>query len=551
MPERTVIQWDKDDLDAAGLLKVDVLALGMLTALRRAFAFIGQRRGTPFAMQDIPPEDPATYDMICRADTMGAFQIESRAQMGMLPRLRPRCFYDLVIEVAIVRPGPIQGGMVHPYLKRRQGLEPIAYENDDLKPALARTLGVPIFQEQVMQIAMIAAGFSAGEADELRRAMAAWRRTGNLAKYRDRIIQGMTAKRYTPEFAESIFRQIQGFSEYGFPESHAASFAMLVYVSCWIKCHEPAAFLAALLNSQPMGFYTPGQLVQDARRHGVEVRPVDVLHSEVDCTLEETGTTAGPAVRLGLRMVGGLSKAAGERIVQARQKMPPRSPALPPEGAASCLGAARKESPWPDAQALARSAALERRDMQLLAAADALVGLAGHRRQQMWDAAGWHAAPALLRGAPIHEAPLQLPQAPEAEAVAWDLAATRLSLRSHPMALLRPGLARYRLKTSQDLRAVADGQWVRTAGIVTVRQQPPTAQGTTFVSLEDEFGSLQVIVWRHVRQAQGTILKGARLLAVQGRWQREGEVCNLIASRLADLSVHLEPFATGSSRDFR
>ena len=601
MPARTVIQWDKDDLDAAGLLKVDVLALGMLTAIRRALDFIGQRRGVPMRIQDIPREDPATYDMICRADTVGVFQIESRAQMSMLPRLRPRCFYDLVIEVAIVRPGPIQGGMVHPYLRRRQKLEPVHYESEDLKPALERTLGVPIFQEQVMQIAMLAADFSPGEADELRRAMAAWRRTGNLAKYHNKIVQGMAANGYTAEFAESIFRQIQGFSEYGFPESHAASFAWLVYVSCWLKQHEPAAFLAALLNSQPMGFYTPSQLVQDARRHGVEVRPVDVLHSDWDCTLEpvvatcatspadrrgeqaqtrraaQTHRAAKPTaedgrggestathalqdssgggvnagnyrksggcnaipkltVRLGLCMVSGLDKQHALRIVQARRDAQARAP--------GCV-------PWPHAQALALHAGLMPRDMQLLAAADALASLSGHRRQQMWDAAAWQPAPALLQAAPIDEAPLKLPEAPEVEAVAWDLAATQLSLRTHPMALLRPQLARYRLRDSQALQAVADGQWVRTAGIVTVRQQPPTAGGVTFVSLEDEWGSVQVIVWRHVRDAQRSVLNNARLLAVKGRWQREGEVRNLIAHQLADLSALLVPFATGRSRDFR
>ncbi|WP_236903850.1 error-prone DNA polymerase [Comamonas serinivorans] len=644
MRDRTVIQWDKDDLDAAGLLKVDVLALGMLTALRRTFDFVAQRRGVRPTLATLPPDDPATYDMICRADTVGVFQIESRAQMSMLPRLQPRNFYDLVIEVAIVRPGPIQGGMVHPYLRRRQGLEKVTYEKPVLQQALARTLGVPIFQEQVMQIAILAAGFSPGEADALRRAMAAWRRTGTLSKYQQKIIDGMTANGYTPEFAESIFRQIQGFSEYGFPESHAASFAQLVYASSWLKCHEPAAFLAALLNSQPMGFYTPSQLVQDARRHGVRVRPVDVLHSDWDCSLEDLRHPDGPAVRLGLCQVSGLSQASGQRIVQARLAAGPTAPTghaghgpgsasatapldagvhglatqatssssdaeawrdgQAPEPLASpagqsaevCLAQPQQvfvghppadppepggppphqagrlhasdatttdithqasqaddlptPSPWPDVEALARSAGLDRREVQLLAAADALRGLAGHRRQQMWAAAGWHAEPALLHEAPTHEPPLVLPQAPETEAVAWDLAATHLSLRTHPMALLRPRLARWRLRSSQDLHTAVDGDWVRTAGIVTVRQQPPTAKGTTFVSLEDEFGSLQVIVWRHVRDAQRPILQGARLMAVQGRWQREGLVCNLIAHRLADLSALLAPFATGSSRDF-
>jgi error-prone DNA polymerase len=525
MPDRTVIEWDKDDLDAAGLLKVDVLALGMLSAIRRALDLIGLRRGYVFAMQDIPAEDSATYDMVCRADTIGVFQIESRAQMSMLPRLRPRCFYDLVIEVAIVRPGPIQGGMVHPYLNRRQGKEPVTYPSEALRSALGRTLGVPVFQEQVMQIAMLAAGFTPGEADGLRRAMAAWKRKGGLEKYYHRLVDGMTSRGYALEFAEAIFEQIQGFSEYGFPESHAASFALLVYASAWIKRHEPAAFLVALLNSQPMGFYTPSQLVQDARRHGVEVRPVDVMHSGVESTLEDLPAT--PAVRLGLHRVQGL-----------------------PAGSAARIVAERAMAPFDSAEELARRARLEQHEMKLLAAAGALATLSGHRRQQVWDAAALHAPPELLRDAPVDEAFLELPAAPEGEEVVWDFASVGLTLRSHPMALLRPRLDRYKLQTSQDLRRMPDGRTVRTAGIVTLRQQPGTAKGTVFVSLEDEHGSTQVIVWKHVKEAQRQVLLGARLLAVKGRWQREGEVCNLIAHRLADLSPLLGRLAT-ESRDFR
>lgn len=525
MPDRTVIEWDKDDLDAAGLLKVDVLALGMLSAIRRALDLIGLRRGCAFSMQDIPAEDSATYDMVCQADTIGVFQIESRAQMGMLPRLRPQCFYDLVIEVAIVRPGPIQGGMVHPYLNRRQGKEPVTYPSEALRSALGRTLGVPVFQEQVMQIAMLAAGFTAGEADGLRRAMAAWKRKGGLEKYYHRLVDGMTSRGYALEFAQAIFEQIQGFSEYGFPESHAASFALLVYASAWIKRHEPAAFLVALLNSQPMGFYTPSQLVQDARRHGVEVRPVDVMHSMAESTLEDLAGT--PAVRLGLHMVHGLRATSAERIV-----------------------AERAVAPFDSAEELARRARLEQHEMRLLAAAGALATLSGHRRQQVWEAAALHAPPELLQDAPVEEAFLELPAASEGEEVVWDFASVGLTLRSHPMALLRPRLDRYKLKTSEDLRRVPDGKTVRTAGIVTLRQQPETAKGTVFVSLEDEHGSTQVIVWKHVRQAQRQVLLGSRLLAVQGRWQREGEVCNLIAYRLADLSPLLGRLAT-ESRDFR
>ncbi len=525
MADRTVIEWDKDDLDAAGLLKVDVLALGMLSAIRRALDMIGQRRGYAFGMQDIPAEDSDTYDMICKADTVGVFQIESRAQMSMLPRLRPRCFYDLVIEVAIVRPGPIQGGMVHPYLNRRQGKEPVTYPSEALKTALGRTLGVPVFQEQVMQISILAAGFTAGEADGLRRAMAAWKRKGGLGKYYAKIVDGMTARGYEKAFAEQIFEQIKGFSEYGFPESHAASFALLVYASCWIKRHEPAAFLAALLNSQPMGFYSASQLVQDARRHGVEVRPVDVMYSDAETSLEDLPDV--PAVRLGLHMIAALQAASAQRIMHAR-----------------------RAGPFDSAEELAQRARLEQHEMKLLAAAGALATLSGHRRQQVWDAAALHAAPELLREAPVDEEYLELPPAPEGEDVVWDYASTGLTLRSHPMALLRKRLDKYKLKTSEELRHTPHGRTVRTAGIVTLRQQPETAKGTIFVSLEDEHGATQVIVWRGVREAQRQVLLESRLLAVKGRWQREGEVCNLVADRLADLSPLLGRLAT-ESRDFK
>lgn len=526
MDDRTVIEWDKDDLDAAGLLKVDVLALGMLSAIRRALDFIGQRRGCAFTMQDIPPEDSATYDMICRADTIGVFQIESRAQMSMLPRLRPRKFYDLVVEVALVRPGPIQGGMVHPYLRRRQGKDPVVYPSEALKEALGRTLGVPVFQEQVMQIAMLAAGFTPGEADGLRRAMAAWKRKGGLEKYYDRIVQGMSTRGYERDFAESIFEQIKGFSEYGFPESHAASFALLVYASSWIKRHEPAAFLAAILNSQPMGFYSASQLTQDARRHGVEVRPVDVMHSDVDCTLEETGKLQ-PAVRLGLRMISGLGRTSARRIEENR-----------------------RQAPFDSAEALARRTHMDQQEMKCLAAAGALASLSGHRRQQVWEAAALHAAPELLEEARFDEALLALPEAPEGEEVVWDYASTGLTLRSHPMRLLRPKMERWKVKTSQELRRLSNGQRVRAAGIVTLRQQPGTANGTVFMSLEDEHGCTQVIVWRDVRDAYRQVLVGSRLLAVEGIWQRQGPVCNLIAERMADLSHLLGRLAT-ESRDFK
>ncbi len=525
MPERTVIEWDKDDLDAMGLLKVDCLALGMLTALRKSLEFIGARKGYVFEMQDIPAEDAETYEMVCKADTVGVFQIESRAQMSMLPRLQPRCFYDLVIEVAIVRPGPIVGGMVHPYLNRRQGKEPVTYPSEALKEALGRTLGVPVFQEQVMQISMIAAGFTAGEADGLRRAMAAWKRKGGLDKYYGKIVNGMTERGYTAEFAEAIFKQIHGFSEYGFPESHAASFALLVYASCWIKRHHPAEFLAAMLNSQPLGFYSPSQLVQDARRHGVEVRRVDVMHSDVDCTLE--GLPHPPAVRLGLRMISGLKWESAERVV-----------------------AARRERVFDNAEDLARRAGVELHEMKLLAAADALMSLSGHRRQQVWDAAALRSVPVMLQDAPVGEDVLDLPPAPEGEEVVFDYASLGLTLRSHPMKLLRPHLKGRGLLTSADLEHAPNGRLVHYCGIVTLRQQPETANGTVFISLEDETGVVQVICWKSLREAQRKELLRSRLLVVHGTWQREGDVKSLIARRLEDLTPMLGRLAT-ESRDFK
>jgi error-prone DNA polymerase len=525
MKDRTVIEWDKDDLDALGLLKVDVLALGMLTAIRKALTLIGAKLGRPFTLQDIPEGDEPTYDMICAADTVGVFQIESRAQMSMLPRLQPRCYYDLVIEVALVRPGPIQGGAVHPYLDRRQGKVPVSYpgprDGADLREALGRTLGIPIFQEQCMQIAVLAAGFTPGEADALRRAMAAWKRGGNLQQYERRLVDGMTARGYEPDFAQGVFEQIKGFSSYGFPESHAASFALLVYVSCWIKHHHPAEFLVAMLNSQPLGFYTPSQLVQDAQRHGVEVRPVDAVHSNVDCTLE-----AGDAVRLGLRLVSGLKTESAERLVMARQR-----------------------KPFTTTQDLARRANLDQPQMKLLAAADALAGLSGHRRQQVWDAAALRTAPELMKDAPVDEAPLALPEAPEGEAVVWDYDSLGLTLRRHPLALLRPQLAKRRLMSAEELNKAPNGRLVRHCGIVTLRQQPETASGVVFVSLEDETGVVQVIVWKHLRERQRTVLTQSRLLAVFGVWQREGEAKNLIAGHLEDLTPLLHGLST-VSRDF-
>jgi len=522
MPDRSVIQWDKDDLDSLGLLKVDVLALGMLSAIRRALEMIGERRGAAFRLADVPAEDPATYAMIQAADTIGVFQIESRAQMAMLPRLRPASFFDLVIEVAIVRPGPIQGGMVHPYLRRRQGLEPVAYPSAAVRQVLERTLGVPIFQEQVMSLAVVAAGFTPGESDALRRAMAAWRRKGGLEPFERRLKDGMRERGYPPEFAEGVYRQILGFGEYGFPESHAASFALLVYASSWIKRHHPAAFCAALLNSQPMGFYSPSQLVQDARRHGVEVRPADVLASDRECTLE--GPV--PAVRLGLAMVQGLSEAGAERVV-----------------------AGRRERPFAGVDDLARRARLDARDLKCLAAAGALKTLAGHRRRAYWDVAGVEAPAPLLADAPVVEAPPDLRPPSEGEDLVADYRSLGLTLGRHPLALLRDRLERMRLATAEEIRRLPHGGAARACGIVTGRQRPDTASGVVFVTLEDETGYVNVVVWASLAERQRRELLGARLMAVHGVIEREGEVVHLVARRLVDESALLGRLVT-RSRDF-
>lgn len=531
MKDRSIIQWDKDDLSAVGLMKVDVLALGMLSAIRRCLELVGRKRGlrAPLRMQDIPRGDTATYDMICKADTVGVFQIESRAQMSMLPRLKPRNYYDLVVEVAIVRPGPIQGGMVHPYLKARKDPGNVQYPSEALKAALQRTLGVPVFQEQVMQIAVIAAGFTPGEADGLRRSMAAWKRHGNVSQYRDKLVNGMLARGYTPDFAEAIFKQMEGFGEYGFPESHAASFALLVYISCYLKQHEPACFLAAMLNSQPLGFYGPAQLVQDAQRHGVEVRAVDVTHSDWDCTLEPVGPSH-VAVRLGLRMVHGLNHAVAERIV-----------------------AARARGPFTSTQDLALRCALDVGDLKALASADALLALSGHRRQQVWDASALKPAPELLQGIPIEEDALAMPAALEGEEVVLDYAALGLTLRAHPLRLLRGQLSTRKLLTAQQMHDYPSGRLVRACGIVTARQRPQTANGVVFVTLEDETGSVNVIVWKTVKEQFRHAVYQSRLMAVYGVWQRDddsgGEVRHVIAKHIVDLTPLLGDLAT-SSRDF-
>jgi len=527
MADRTVIQWDKDDLDAMGLLKVDCLALGMLSAIRRALAMIGRFRGRPLRMQDVPAEDPQVYEMCQRADTVGVFQIESRAQQSMLPRLKPACFYDLVIEVAIVRPGPIQGGMVHPYLKRRQGLEPVTYPSEAVKSVLDRTLGVPIFQEQVMQLAVVAAGFTPGEADQLRRSMAAWRRKGGLEKFEQRLIDGMAQRGLSEAFARQIYQQICGFGEYGFPESHSASFSLLVYVSAWIKRYEPAAFCAALLNSQPMGFYAPAQLVADARRHGVEVRDADATVSEWDCTLERIAADReDPALRLGLRMIAGLKEASALRLV-----------------------AARAERPFAHVADLAHRAQLDRRDLTALAAAGALATLAGHRHDAVWEVAGVEKLPPILAGTVFVEPPPALPAPTEGQDIVADYRTLGLTLRRHPLALLRGRLQGKRLVTAAEIARTPHGRLARTAGIVIGRQRPDTASGVVFVTLEDETGATNVIVWRDLGDRQRRELLGSRLMGVYGRVEREGEVVHLIAGRLVDLSEMLGSLPT-RSRDF-
>ncbi len=544
MDKRSVIQWDKDDLDALRLIKVDILALGMLSAIRRALEFVGAKQGEPMALHQVPQADAATYEMLCRADSVGTFQVESRAQMSMLPRLQPRCFYDLVIEVAIVRPGPIQGGMVHPYLRRRNGEEPVDYPSDEVRQALGRTLGVPIFQEQVMQLAILAADFTPGEADQLRRAMAAWKRKGGLTPFHERLVGRMVAKGYELDFAERIFKQIQGFGEYGFPESHAASFALLVYVSAWLKCHHPDAFLAALLNSQPMGFYAPAQLVRDAKLHGVTVLPVDVNQSAWDTLLQPewrplplAGEGRGEgaphatglrAVRLGFNRISGFEQAAAERLIAARAAAPYASP-----------------------EDLTRRAQLDAHQLALLAQADALAPLAGHRHQAAWAVAGIDTrATPLLRRTRTFEAAAVLPAPDAATTVLADYRATGLSLTQHPVALLRTQLAAFKVLPASLLQHFPDGRLARASGIVTHRQRPETAKGVVFVTLEDETGAVNVIVWRSVAEAQRRPLLAATLLTVFGVWQCQGAVRHLVAKTLVDHSTLLQGLAT-HSRNFR
>ena len=527
MPERTVIQWDKDDLAALGLLKVDCLCLGMLSAIRRSFALIEEFSGEHIRMDNIPAHDPDTYAMIQRAETVGVFQIESRAQMVMLPRLKPKSYYDLVIEVAIVRPGPIQGEMVHPYLRRRNGEEVVSYPSDAVRKVLERTLGVPLFQEQVIKLAMVAAGFTPGEADRLRRSMAAWKRSGGIAGFRDKLIQGMRERGYDEHFAERIFKQIEGFGDYGFPESHAASFALLAYISAWLKCHHPAAFTAALLNSQPMGFYAPAQLVGEARRNGVEVRPVDVRHSDWMCTLEpSTREPAQAVLRLGLRLVKGLQQTAAQRLCAAR--------------------GVRQFSHVSD---LARRATLDRGALHALSNAGALASLSGNRHQANWDALGVEAPLAIMPDATIAEGVPMLRPPLEGDNIVADYASLGLSLGRHPLALLRPHFHGKTYLSAAEIKNCVHGEAITTVGLVIARQRPATATGVVFMTLEDETGVVNLVIWSSLAAAQRREVLSARLVAVVGEIQREETVIHIVAKRLIDHSAMLGRLSV-SSRDF-
>ncbi len=539
MDGRTVIEWDKDDLDELGILKVDCLSLGMLTAIHRALDMLAEHYQRPLTLASVPAEDSAVYDMICRADTIGVFQIESRAQMSMLPRLKPRCFYDLVIEVAIVRPGPIQGQMVHPYLKaRRTGIHP-EYPNDEIRQVLAKTMGVPIFQEQAMRLAVVAAGFTPGEADQLRRAMAAWRRPGVIDQFRLKLLEGMRARGLSDEFAERVFLQIRGFGEYGFPESHAASFALLVYVSCWLKHYYPAAFCAALLNSQPMGFYAPSQLVRDAREHGVAVQGIDVNASHWECTLERPigSTSRGPAsewhLRLGLLMIRGLPQQTGQHIVATRQ-----------------IGGEFK-----DLADFTRRTRLGQAAITRLADAGALSGLTGDRRAAYWQALAQDSSAKELTlfeatGADVDEAlPEFLQPMPEVDEVYADYETTGLSLRAHPISFVREQLKRLRVVSAKELTRTPDGKFVRVAGLVLVRQRPGTSKGITFVTLEDETGTMNLVIKPAIWERHYKVARRSNAWLVNGVLENREGIVHLVVGRLEDLSEQVAGLVL-KSRDF-
>ena len=530
MPDRTVIQWDKEDIEALGLLKVDILALGMLSAIRKTLEMVNRDHPDIRCIQDIPREDAATYRMLQRADTLGVFQIESRAQMSMLPRLKPVCFYDLVIEIAIVRPGPIQGDMVHPYLRRKAGLEAVSYPNKDIESVLSRTLGVPIFQEQVIRLAMVAAGFSGGEADALRRAISNWGKNSKLLTFECKLKQGMINKGYTPEFAERLFNQIKGFGGYGFPESHSASFALLAYVSSWLKCHHPAAFYVGLLNSQPMGFYSPSQLIQDARRHDILILPVDVNHSSWDHQLLSATNQQQPPIRLGLRLIKGLSETAGKRI-----------------------NAAQHERAFSDVADLRQRASLDRSHLEALAAADALTSISGHRYQSHWQTMALEDHRPLLSDDPglrhHHDDGVVLPAPGLAEEVIADYQSTGLTLRAHPLALLRQQRPFDQCRRQTELETLGNHRFVRVAGLVTCRQRPGTASGVVFLTLEDETGNINVIVWPAIQERYRQSLMTAQLLLIKGTVESREGVVHVIAGTLEDCSDHLAAL-TVQSRDF-
>ena len=523
MEERTTIEWDKDDLDTLGILKIDVLALGMLTCIRKSFDLLERHYGRKVNLATVPVGDPAVYDMLCEADSVGIFQVESRAQMTMLPRLKPRTFYDLVIEVAIVRPGPIQGDMVHPYLRRRNGEEAVDFPSKELHHVLAKTHGVPLFQEQAMKIAIVAAGFTPSEADQLRRAMATFRHTGTIHMFEKKLIEGMVAKGYERDFAERCFRQIEGFGDYGFPESHAASFALLVYVSAWLKCHYPDVFAAAILNSQPMGFYAPAQLVRDARQHDVEVRPVDVNHSDWENTLEAYGHEKH-ALRLGFRQIKGFPEESARALIESR----------------AALGRG-----FTDPAEINRLARLTAPVLERLAQADAYTSMKLRRRDALWAVRALPPAPLPLfeAGENRKDPDVSLPLMAIGEEVTHDYAALRLSLKTHPLALLRDELAATGAVTGDSLLHTEDGKRVTVAGLTLVRQRPGTASGVIFITLEDETGVSNLVVWPKTFERFRQTVMAARLIKVTGRLQREGIITHVIADYLEDITHRLQALA--------
>ena len=556
MPDRTVIQWDKDDLEDLGLFKVDLLGLGALTQLDLGFRLLDRHYGRELSLDRIPQDDPQTYDQICRSDTVGVFQIESRAQMAMLPRLRPRQYYDLVVEVSIVRPGPITGGMVHPYLRRRRGEEAVVYPHPCLEPVLRKTLGVPLFQEQVMKLAMVAADYTPGEADQLRRDMAAWRRSGRIERHRDRLVSRMLAKGIAREFAERVFDQIRGFGEYGFPESHAASFALIAYATAWLRCHYPDVFTCSLLNAQPMGFYTPATIVDDAIRHGVEVRPVDVTASDWDCTLEpgpgdaeEARTEPGGARRPRSKAVaapaGGMSRRAGFAVRMGLRYVK----SLSEERDWRRIAAARTERPFASLEDFSRRTRLDDRVLRRLAEAGAFAPFEGRRRAALWQAQGLGA---------VSEMPLPVvPDEPlpafdplnDFQAIDWDYQFSAHSTRGHPLAPLREALAAQDLPDARAVAAMPDGRRVRYAGLVICRQRPGTASGVTFMTLEDETGFVNVVLWKQVFDDHAVLARTASFLGVSGKLQSESGVVHVVADELWAPEIPARP-PTAGSRDF-